>query len=127
MATVKTSITHERIDDNSALAPGRWDFEQASVETTSNLFNAAVSQAVSTTHELLTVGDLPNPMICLIKNIHATAIVEVGVEVAATFYPLFNIPPGEICVMPRLTDYAGTYVESDVINSEILIACHQVL
>jgi len=52
-------------------------------------------QAVGTTYEAVSVGDLSSAGWCMIKNLDTTNYVEFGVEVSAAFYPFVKILPGE--------------------------------
>ena len=52
-------------------------------------------QAVGTTHEALVVGDLVSAGTAYFTNLDATNFVQIGVEVAATFYPVIKIEAGK--------------------------------
>lgn len=52
-------------------------------------------QIIGTTYEAITVGDLGSAGWCYIKNTDATNYVEIGLEVAAAFYPFVKILAGE--------------------------------
>jgi len=93
---------------------------QKDITTTSGLQHLT-TQIVGTTHEVLAYGDCTDDCFALIENTHATAVVEVGVVVAATFYPLFEIPAGEEAQIPRLSSLAGTYLKSSVASTEVSI------
>jgi hypothetical protein len=52
-------------------------------------------QAIGTSHEAIVVGDVATAGYAYFTNIDATNYVEIGVEVAATFYPLVRIDAGK--------------------------------
>lgn len=47
------------------------------------------------THEALAMGDVSTAGYAQFRNLDATNYVEVGVDVAATFYPFLKLKPGE--------------------------------
>ena len=53
------------------------------------------TQLVGTTHEAYVAGDLATAGVARFLNLDTTNYVEIGVDVAATFYPLVRILPGE--------------------------------
>lgn len=53
------------------------------------------TQDVGTTYEALSVGDLDNAGVAQFTNLDATNFVEIGVEVAAAFYGVIKVMPGE--------------------------------
>lgn len=53
-------------------------------------------QAIGTTYEAVVIGsDIGTPGMAVFVNTDATHYVEIGVEVASTFYPLLKLKPGE--------------------------------
>jgi hypothetical protein len=60
-------------------------------------------QAIGTTYEAITVGDVATAGYAYFTNIDATNYVELGVEVAATFYPLVRIDAGKTAGPFRLS------------------------
>ncbi len=57
------------------------------------------TQDIGTTHEALTIGsDMSSVGVSEFTNLDATNYVEIGVEVAAAFYPLVKLLPGETWV-----------------------------
>jgi len=61
------------------------------------------TQAVGTTYEAYVAGDLATAGWARFKNLDATNYVELGVEVAAAFYPLVRIDPGKTAGPFRLS------------------------
>lgn len=99
--------------------------EAETVASTSDMMRQ-LYQTVTTTHETVDAGDMTDNCMVLIKNKHATAIIEVGVVVAATFYPLFTVPPGERAKLPRLSSLAGTYLKSNVVNVSVEVTLYKI-
>lgn len=65
-------------------------------------------QTIGTTEEAVAVGDVGTLGFARFMNIDATNYVEIGSFVAATFYPLIKLKPGESCVcrLSAVTVYA---------------------
>jgi len=125
MATLQ--ITTQLNRSNAAGQPdrGNWPKSQISIDADDDDFNPGVMQEVGVAHEVLEVGEVTDSVVAVIFNHHATAIVQIGRDVAATFYPLININPGEECPPIRLTAIADTYVQSDTASTKILVALHK--
>lgn len=51
--------------------------------------------SIGTTHEALPMGDVSTAGWAHFENLDATNFVQVGVDVAATFYPFLKLKPGE--------------------------------
>lgn len=97
-----------------------------SVVTTSDVIHST-TQLVGTSHEAISAGDATDDVMTILENLHATQVVEVGVVVAATFYPLFNLPAGETAKMPRLTALADCYVKADGASTTLLVTHYKVV
>jgi hypothetical protein len=98
---------------------------QEEVVTYSSKMHQTV-QVVGTTHELLSVGDVPDPAMCIVRNLHATATVSLGIEVSSVFYPLVDIPPGEESKLSRLEAVASTYIKSSVASTQALVTLYEI-
>lgn len=68
-----------------------------SVTVTGNATCGGV-QTIGTTHEAIGKGDIGTCGFMRVMNIDSTNYVELGVEVAATFYPFVKLKPGESSV-----------------------------
>jgi len=68
--------------------------------------------SIGTSHEAVAPTDLTNKGWALFKNLDDTNFVEVGVDVAATFYPLIKLLPGEQ-VQVRLSPSVSLYAKAD--------------
>ena len=82
------------------------------------------AQTVGTTHEALVTGDLGTAGWALFKNLDTTNYVEIGVDVAATFYPVVKLLAGESCVfrLSTLTLYARANTASVILDSTMVEA-----
>lgn len=85
------------------------------------------TQVVGTTHEAIAAGDVADSAMCLIRNMHATAVISVGIEESAVFYPLLEIPPGETAKLPRLTSLAGTFLKSDEADTPVVVSLYEIV
>lgn len=128
MSTIQTLFSLTRVDDDGNLVEGNWPSEVIDVSTTSDLFDGSRIQSVGTTAagELLDAGDISDPAVAVFKNKHASATVQVGVQVGGTFYPLFEIPAGEKAFVARLPTLANVYLKSDTASTPVSIALHTV-
>lgn len=52
--------------------------------------------AVGTTEEAVPIGDLSTEGIAVVQNLDATNFITIGSYVAATYYPVIKVKPGEI-------------------------------
>jgi hypothetical protein len=92
-----------------------------SVETTSDLRNEN-TQLVGTTHELIALGDVTDDAFAMIENLHATALVQVGRDIAAAFVGVIDIPAGgPPAILPLVTTLAETYLKSSVASTPVRI------
>jgi len=74
-------------------------------------------------HEALALTDLTTLGVAYFRNRSATNFVQIGVEVAATFYPLVRLNPGEAWMFrfaQGITPYAQANTAAVVLQREIL-------
>lgn len=70
---------------------------------------APAQQNIGTTHEAIVISELTNLGWALFRNLDSTNYVEIGVDVAAAFYPFVKLLAGESCVVrlsPAIAPYA---------------------
>jgi hypothetical protein len=72
---------------------------QIDVSATPKISN---TQTVGTSHEAMVLGDVASLGALWVLNTDATNYVEIGVEVAATFYPVIRLQPGDWGFIPRV-------------------------
>lgn len=123
--TIRTAFLLQNVVSNTQTYGGLPNLVEE-VTTDSEKMHQTV-QVVGTTHELISAGDVPDDAMCIIRNLHASAVVSVGVEVAATFYPLVNVPAGETAKLSRLEAVAGTYLKSTAANTEVLVSLYEIV
>lgn len=121
--TVRTSLRVEYLESGSVAYSIPTKTE--SVATTSQIIHQTV-QIVGTTHELLSAGDATDDCLCVLRNNHTTAVIEVGVEVSSVFYPLFKVSPGETAKMPRVSAIASTYLKSSAASTPVLVGLYKI-
>jgi len=74
---------------------------------------AGLTQAIGfAAHEALTVGDVGTLGWAWFRNLDATNFVQIGVDVAATFYPLVRLNAGEAGCF-RLAHGITAYAQAD--------------
>jgi hypothetical protein len=81
------------------------------------------TQAIGTTEEAITVGDLTTEGYALFWNRDATNYVTIGVKPAATYYPCARLKAGETCLLrlePSVTFYAKADTAAVILQKEIL-------
>ena len=81
-------------------------------------------QNVGTTHEVLEVSGLLNLGMAYFKNLDDTNFVDIGVDVAATFYPLIRLLPGESTVF-RFTATSTPYLKADTAAVRVQAAVYE--
>jgi len=91
------------------------------VATTSNLLSDN-TQLVGTTHEQVVVGDVTDDATMIVENLHATALVQIGIDDAAVFVPVVDIPAGgPPAVLPVASSLAATYLQSSVASTPVRV------
>jgi hypothetical protein len=72
-----------------------------------------LTQSVGTTHEAITISaDVATPGWAYFKNNDSTNFCDLGLVVAATFYPLIRLKAGEAALF-RLSPAAAPYAKAD--------------
>lgn len=81
--------------------------------------------SIGTTHEAVATTDVTNKGWAFFKNLDTVNFVDIGVDVAATFYPVLRLEPGESTVV-RLSPAVALYAKADTaacrLESQILEA-----
>jgi hypothetical protein len=123
--TIKTTVKLEYLETNSVkfLNPS----QSFSVLTTSEILSVN-TQLVGVAHEVIALGDVTDDAFVMIENKHATALVQVGVDVAASFVGVIDIPAGgPPAILPRATTLATTYLISSVASTPVRITLIKVV
>lgn len=99
-----------RVQFSMSIAKGNLEYTksgnfQADVATGKGPTPGAI--AVSTSGVTVDLSELSTPALCVFKNLDATNFVEVGLYISTTFYPLFELLPGESYPL-RLSRNVGT-------------------
>lgn len=126
MSKLRETFSLDRFDSNNAQESGGIPLRTVTIETTSSQRMQNV-QLIGTSEEVLEYGDLSGEVLAYARNLHASAVVEVGIVQSATFYPLSEIHPGDGYVkLGRLSSLAGTYLKSDTASTELEILLHEI-
>jgi hypothetical protein len=56
-------------------------------------------QAIGISHEAIGITDITNLGYAKFKNLDQANFVEIGIDVAAVFYPFIKLLPGETCLV----------------------------
>jgi len=122
---IKVQLKTEWIESN--VLETQQPFKTYTIDTTSDL-KREDTQVVGTTHELIALGDITDDAFVKIENKHATALVQVGLEVAAAFVGVIDIPAGgPPAILPRATTLASTYLKSDTASTPIRVTLIKVV
>ena len=101
--------------------------KESTIDTTSELLSDN-TQIVGVTHELIALGDITDDAFVQIDNLHATALVQVGHDVAAAFVGLIDIPAGgPPAILPRASTLATTYLLSDTASTPVRVTMIKVV
>lgn len=122
---IKTTVKFEYLQDSTLarLLPLR-AFE---VATTSDLLSDN-TQLVGTAHELVAVGDVTDDAMVIVENLHATALVQIGRDVASVFDPVIDIPAGgPPAVLPVASSLASTYLKSSVASTPVRVTLVKII
>lgn len=123
--SVKTLFRLEFYEDNalSRSIPSK----QKTIETSSGLVFDS-TQVVGTTHEALAVGDVTDDAVLVVDNLHATALLQIGIDDASVFVPVIDIPAGyPAAVIPIASSLAGLYLKSSVASTSVRVAAFKIV
>ena len=76
-------------------------------------------QTIATTAEAITYGDVTTPRQCYLRNLDDTNFVEVGIDVADTFYPLAKLYPSADPMLFTIADSVVLYAKADTASVTI--------
>ena len=76
-------------------------------------------QTIGTSAEVVTYGDVATPRQCYIRNLDATNFVEIGIDVAATFYPIAKLSPASEPLLITIADSVVLYAQADTASVSI--------
>jgi hypothetical protein len=97
------------------------------VETTSDVLSDN-TQLVGTTHEQVAIGDVTDDAFMVVQNLHATALVQIGLDVSTAFTPLIDIPAGgPPAIIPIASTLADTYLKSSVASTPVRVTLIKVV
>lgn len=118
---ITTSLRYKNGDLDSLNIPAR---EQSITQNTAAPTRVGGNQTVGNgAHEQLVVTDITTEGWAYFRNRDATNYVEIGVDVAATFYPVIRLNTGESCAV-RLTQGVDIYAQANtaavILQREIL-------
>lgn len=81
-------------------------------------------QEIGTSHELVGITDITNKGFCYFGNLDTTNYVEIGVDVAATFYPLIKLSAGESATL-RLSPSVAVYAQANTAAVKLETYCFE--
>jgi len=96
------------------------------VATTSGLIQD-VTQVVGTTHELVSAGDVTDDAMLIVENLHATALVQLGIDDGGSFVPVIDIPAlYPRCVIPVASTLASLYIKSSSASTSVRVSLYKI-
>lgn len=104
---------------------GNFSFDRrinsVSVDQATQGSNGGVQIIGSGAHEQIEIGDLATEGWAIFRNLDDTNFVDIGVDVAATFYPVMRLKPGEptVCRVSTVVLYAQA--DTADVNLEFMI------
>jgi hypothetical protein len=122
---IRTTIKVEYFEGNAIVRsiPSR----VYNVVTTSGIVSDN-TQLVGTTHEQVAIGDVTDDAFLMVQNMHATALVQVGLDVSTVFTPLVDIPAGgPPAIIPIASTLADTYLKSSVASTPVRVTLIKVV
>jgi len=122
---IRTTIKIEYFEDSAIVRsiPSR----VYNVVTTSGIVSDN-TQLVGTTHEQVAIGDVTDDAFLMVQNMHATALVQVGLDVSTVFTPLVDIPAGgPPAIIPIASTLADTYLKSTVASTPVRVTLIKVV
>ena len=79
-------------------------------------------QVVGTAAESINIGDLSDDAMVILINKDDTNFIEVG---QGSFTALFEIPPGEMAIMPKASVLANLQVKADTAACDMLALIYE--
>jgi hypothetical protein len=122
---IRTTIKVEYLEDSVIVrsVPSK----VYTVETTSGIVSDN-TQLVGTTHEQVAISDVTDDAFLMVQNMHATALVQVGLDVSTVFTPLVDIPAGgPPAIIPIASTLADTYLKSSVASTPVRVTLIKVV
>ena len=122
---IRTTIKIEYLEDNAIVRS--IPLKVYTVETTSGIVSDN-TQLVGTTHEQVAISDVTDDAFLMVQNMHATALVQVGIDDAAVFVPIVDIPAGgPPAIIPIASTLADTYLKSSVASTPVRVTLAKVV
>jgi len=115
-------ILHDRLDyrfdGTTRLSTPPRTFQ---LDTTSDILHSTV-QVVGTTHEAISVGDATDTCYAIVENLHATATVQYGYDVASVFTAIGSLAAGDPPLrLGRISVLANLYLKSSVAATPVSV------
>ncbi len=119
MSVYVVSSIHAK-DETSGFNSGKLGGNRQEITQTIAGGGGPGTMVAGTTQLVIPVSDITTPGYLYAKNIHATAIIQIGVYVSTTFYPVAELKPGEENNF-RWATGATLYIKSDTASTLVQI------
>jgi hypothetical protein len=117
--SIKTTIKLDWLEGNTLSR--QIPTKTFSVSTTSSLLSDN-TQLVGTTHEAIAAGDVTDDAFVMVQNLHATALVQIGIDDSSVFVPVIDIPAGgPPAILPVASTLTSTYLKSSVATTPVRV------
>lgn len=94
-----------------------------SLVSASDLIHTASQVVGYVSEESLSLGDVTDEAMCVIFNEDDTNFIEVGY---GSFTAFIKIPPGELCILPRVSSLAAVKVQADTADVIVTVALFKI-
>lgn len=108
---------------NSIVVPGSIPSKLVQLASASDLMYLATQVVGFASEEALAVGDVTDEAMCVLTNEDDTNYVEVGY---GSFTAFLKVPPGEVCVLPRVSSLAAVMLRADTAAVNVTVALFKI-
>lgn len=127
MAVVINSSLQVQVTSSGVIKTGTIQPEQVTVNSTSDIA-AEVVNVVGTTEAAVDTGGIADPAMVIIKNLSATATVEVGIDISGTFTAVMgSLRPGDPAMVLPYIDPDNLELKASAASTSVRVTAIKVV
>lgn len=127
MAVVINSSLQVQVTSSGVIKTGTIQPEQVTVQSTSDIA-AEVVNVVGTTEAAADTGGVADPAMLIIKNLSATATVEVGIDISGTFTAVMgSLRPGDPAMVLPYVDPDNIELKASAASTPVRVTAIKVV
>lgn len=127
MSVVISSSLQVQVTSSGVIKTGTIQPEQVTVNSTSDIA-AEVVNVVGTTEAAADTGGIADPAMVIIKNLSATATVEVGIDISGTFTAVMgSLRPGDPAMVLPYIDPDNLELKASAASTPVRVTAIKVV